>query len=161
MSIIVTPEVINYINNLINNKLYVLINNIIDKYNLNIDQETINNYIKINILYKKKNKLINTIPEEHQCLAINSSNKRCKKIRENNSKYCSKHINKNNSDYIDNTNVNKSTNTTDIYRISGEVIYINNKKYIYIKNNNLLFSYNLYNIQYIGKYIDNEIIYNS
>ena len=89
----------------------------------------------------------------------NSSNKRCKKIKENNSKYCIKHLHKNNNDYVDNKNMNKSSNTTEIYRISGEIIYIDDIKYIYIKNNNLLFSYDLYNIQYIGKYINNKIIY--
>jgi len=160
MSIIITPDVLNYINNLINTKLHKFIDNICKENNLNIEPEIINKYINIHILYKKKPKTINIIPEEQQCLAINSSNKRCKKKKECNSKYCAKHSRKsNNSDYVDNVDINKISNTTSTYRISGEIIYINDTKYIFIKNNNLLFTYDLYNIQYIGKYIDGEIIY--
>ena len=160
MSIIITPEIINYINNLLNKKLKILLNDINYKYNLNITDNDINKYINISLLYKYK---YNTslISEENQCLAINSSNKRCTKEKVENSKYCIKHINKiNNRDYIDKQNVTKSVNNTDNYKINGEIICINDKKYIYIKYNNLLFSHDLYNIQYIGKYINNEILYN-
>ena len=154
MSIIIKPEVMKYIDNLLASKLRIYVNNIITENNLNINPEIIEKYININILYKnKKKKPISLISEEYQCLAMNSSNKRCNKIKECDSKYCIKHLHKNNNDYIDDKNINKITNKTEIYRITGEIIYINGEKYIYIKNNNLLFTYDLYNIEYIDKYI--------
>ena len=143
MSIIVTPAVLNLLLNKHNNEINKIINNI------DIDINLIPEINNIEYLFKHKPHKIDI---ELRCLAKNSQNNQCKRTKVADTNYCKKHLINNKGDYNENY-----TNIDSNIIIECEYITIDNNKYIYNKNNNLLFSDNLYNPECVGIYINNKI----
>jgi hypothetical protein len=142
MSLILTPDILNLLLLKHNNELNKIIGNDI---NINLLPELKN----INCLINQKKYKMNN---ETRCLAKNSQNNQCKRNRLPDKNYCKKHLLNNKGDYNENyTNIELNV------IIECEYIMINDVKYIYNKNNNLLFSNDLYKPECVGIYINGNI----
>jgi len=148
MSLVLTHEILNLLFTKHNVELNKIINSI-DNLDHIININLIENINNTEDLFNNKKFKINN---QTRCLAKNSQNNQCKRNRVLETNYCKKHLITNKGDYNENY-----TNIKSNIIIECEYITIEDIKYIYNKNNNLLFSNNLYNPICIGIYINNII----
>ena len=127
-----------------------LIDNIGNKYN--IDKEELVKLVP-NIIEKKKKKLT-PCSNQHQCMGRKQDGKQCTRRKKEGADYCGKHINCQKYGRIDDKSADKLND--DLLRTV--LVDINNSNYLMDINNNL-FSFHPEAPEYIGKYIDNQIVY--
>lgn len=152
MSLIITNNILNILIDKHNKELNKIINNIYIGNDNKIDINLIPELNNIKIFNKKKFIINNDI----RCKAMNSHKTQCKRNYIEGYEYCKKHIKNNKGNYCDTTNDN---NVKSNIKIDCEYITIDNIKYIFNKNNLLLFKDDMYNPECIGIYYNNKIIY--
>jgi len=150
MSLIITNNILNILVDKHNKELNKIINNIDENIDENIDINLLPECNDISIFIKKKYK----INEEKRCKAMNSHKTQCKRNYIEGHEYCKKHIKNNKGNYNNIFNNVKSN-----IKIDCEYIIIDNIKYIFNKNNSLLFKDDLFNPECIGIYYNNKIVY--
>jgi len=96
MSTIVDNSIINGLNNMLNEKIYNILVNISEKYDID-RQELLDCYLTVDIKPSTEQKVVKKKkipkPVENICLAKKADGERCTRQKKTGSEYCGKHIN--------------------------------------------------------------------